>query len=94
MVFYQEEKGGRFTIIETDEHYTQIVAVPERSDTVLRLTLVRTVEGTFLYLVGNDQENTSVVDVSRLAMMSWSVIASGIKGSAFCSNEPTSMPRL
>jgi hypothetical protein len=87
-------KGWRyfFTIVEEDDRNTQIVSVPQRSDLVLRLSLARLIEGAFVFVVGNEQDYTSVADVSRLTLMSWRVIASGVKGSAFCSNDPTSMP--
>lgn len=81
-----------FTIVEAEDRNTQIVAFPQRSDSVLRLSMAREWEGTFLFLVGDEQDITSVANVSRLSMKSWSVIASGVRGNAFCFNDPTGMP--
>jgi hypothetical protein len=83
---FDDEQGWRheFEVSGDKGRDSRIVAHATTSATVLPLTLTWSPERNVSYLVGDDEDNTTTVDVSNLNLVSLRIHVSGVKGKAAC----------
>ncbi len=71
------------------EYRQSVIAIPNTSsDSILPMMLIWHDQNYAQFLVGDDTENMSAIDVSQLELVSWEVYASGAKGETTCSATP------
>ena len=82
----ESAKGWQYhlSIREAGEIETKSSAVAEESAQPIGFTFALVRENVALYTLGDDVSNTSAIDLSRLDLVHWTVLASGAAGSAVC----------
>ncbi|MEM7432524.1 MAG: hypothetical protein AAF351_11395 [Pseudomonadota bacterium] len=86
---FEDDHGWRheFTLTGPDDRDSRIVAHTGTTDTIPPMWLIKAEYPKVTYVVGHTDIDVSQVDVSDYPVVSWQIVAIGVKGESRCSFE-------
>ncbi len=86
---HEDDDGWRheFTLTGPDDRDSRIVAHTGTTDTIPPMWLIKAEYPKVTYVIGDSDIDVSQVDVSDYPVVSWQIVAIGVKGESRCSFE-------